>query len=236
MARTSYPNYLAHPESWCIGRKATCEHAERVCISSQEPSVMTEDDNGSDNSQFTGSTINLQDLEWATRCGLPPTDLAAHSLHTHTLTRTTFPGLFGRQWAHRWNAPFEDMKWQWCWCNDKRYFWGLFLFFFFCTKMKRESNPMSQTLQSSLSLWVQWVLTVPVSNSMVPHRHLHTSPCRLCSSCLTDSSRCAFLHRRVLCFIGCHYEVISVSARFIFILQQWDEDEIMPVDVFVLMT
>ncbi|KAM9364387.1 zinc finger protein ZXDC [Pholidichthys leucotaenia] len=29
----------------------------------QEPSVITEDDNGSDNSQFTGSTINLQDLE-----------------------------------------------------------------------------------------------------------------------------------------------------------------------------
>ncbi|XP_034023233.1 zinc finger protein ZXDC [Thalassophryne amazonica] len=29
----------------------------------QEPSVMTEDDHGSDNSQFTGSTINLQDLE-----------------------------------------------------------------------------------------------------------------------------------------------------------------------------
>ncbi|XP_041837641.1 zinc finger protein ZXDC [Melanotaenia boesemani] len=29
----------------------------------QEPAVMTEDDNGSDNSQFTGSTINLQDLE-----------------------------------------------------------------------------------------------------------------------------------------------------------------------------
>ncbi|TDH13451.1 hypothetical protein EPR50_G00034230 [Perca flavescens] len=29
----------------------------------QEASVMTEDDNGSDNSQFTGSTINLQDLE-----------------------------------------------------------------------------------------------------------------------------------------------------------------------------
>nr|XP_020473931.1 zinc finger protein ZXDC-like isoform X2 [Monopterus albus] len=29
----------------------------------QEPSVMAEDDNGSDNSQFTGSTINLQDLE-----------------------------------------------------------------------------------------------------------------------------------------------------------------------------
>lgn len=29
----------------------------------QEPSVMTEDDNGSENSQFTGSTINLQDLE-----------------------------------------------------------------------------------------------------------------------------------------------------------------------------
>ncbi|XP_007253481.4 zinc finger protein ZXDC [Astyanax mexicanus] len=29
----------------------------------QEPSAMTEDDNGSDNSQFTGSTINLQDLE-----------------------------------------------------------------------------------------------------------------------------------------------------------------------------
>ncbi|XP_034096069.1 zinc finger protein ZXDC isoform X1 [Gymnodraco acuticeps] len=29
----------------------------------QEPSVMTEDDNNSDNSQFTGSTINLQDLE-----------------------------------------------------------------------------------------------------------------------------------------------------------------------------
>ncbi len=34
-----------------------------VAVSSQEPSVMTEDDNGSDNSQFTGSTINLQDLE-----------------------------------------------------------------------------------------------------------------------------------------------------------------------------
>nr|XP_054589951.1 zinc finger protein ZXDC [Nothobranchius furzeri] len=29
----------------------------------QEPSAMTEEDNGSDNSQFTGSTINLQDLE-----------------------------------------------------------------------------------------------------------------------------------------------------------------------------
>uniref|UniRef100_A0A1A7X7S1 Zinc finger, X-linked, duplicated A n=1 Tax=Iconisemion striatum TaxID=60296 RepID=A0A1A7X7S1_9TELE len=29
----------------------------------QEPSAVTEDDNGSDNSQFTGSTINLQDLE-----------------------------------------------------------------------------------------------------------------------------------------------------------------------------
>ncbi|XP_062312316.1 zinc finger protein ZXDC [Osmerus eperlanus] len=29
----------------------------------QEPPAMTEDDNGSDNSQFTGSTINLQDLE-----------------------------------------------------------------------------------------------------------------------------------------------------------------------------
>ncbi|KAI5628458.1 zinc finger protein ZXDC [Silurus asotus] len=29
----------------------------------QEPSAMTEDDNRSDNSQFTGSTINLQDLE-----------------------------------------------------------------------------------------------------------------------------------------------------------------------------
>ncbi|XP_041945254.1 LOW QUALITY PROTEIN: zinc finger protein ZXDC [Alosa sapidissima] len=29
----------------------------------QEPSTMTEEDNGSDNSQFTGSTINLQDLE-----------------------------------------------------------------------------------------------------------------------------------------------------------------------------
>uniref|UniRef100_A0AAZ1XQI7 C2H2-type domain-containing protein n=1 Tax=Oreochromis aureus TaxID=47969 RepID=A0AAZ1XQI7_OREAU len=29
----------------------------------QESSVITEDDNGSDNSQFTGSTINLQDLE-----------------------------------------------------------------------------------------------------------------------------------------------------------------------------
>ncbi|KAI4883052.1 hypothetical protein NFI96_029343 [Prochilodus magdalenae] len=29
----------------------------------QEPSAMAEDDNGSDNSQFTGSTINLQDLE-----------------------------------------------------------------------------------------------------------------------------------------------------------------------------
>jgi len=25
---------------------------------------MAEDENGSDNSQFTGSTINLQDLEW----------------------------------------------------------------------------------------------------------------------------------------------------------------------------
>ena len=29
----------------------------------QESSVMPEDDNGSDTSQFTGSTINLQDLE-----------------------------------------------------------------------------------------------------------------------------------------------------------------------------
>ncbi|TNN79671.1 Zinc finger protein ZXDC [Liparis tanakae] len=29
----------------------------------KEPSAMAEDDNGSDNSQFTGSTINLQDLE-----------------------------------------------------------------------------------------------------------------------------------------------------------------------------
>ncbi|XP_041744657.1 zinc finger protein ZXDC isoform X2 [Coregonus clupeaformis] len=29
----------------------------------QEPPALTEDDNGSDNSQFTGSTINLQDLE-----------------------------------------------------------------------------------------------------------------------------------------------------------------------------
>ncbi|XP_063071187.1 zinc finger protein ZXDC [Engraulis encrasicolus] len=29
----------------------------------QEPTAMAEDDNGSDNSQFTGSTINLQDLE-----------------------------------------------------------------------------------------------------------------------------------------------------------------------------
>ncbi|XP_016428041.1 zinc finger X-linked protein ZXDB-like [Sinocyclocheilus rhinocerous] len=29
----------------------------------QEPTVMAEDENGSDNSQFTGSTINLQDLE-----------------------------------------------------------------------------------------------------------------------------------------------------------------------------
>ncbi|XP_028853359.1 zinc finger protein ZXDC isoform X2 [Denticeps clupeoides] len=29
----------------------------------QEPSALAEDDNGSDNSQFTGSTINLQDLE-----------------------------------------------------------------------------------------------------------------------------------------------------------------------------
>ncbi|XP_057194578.1 zinc finger protein ZXDC [Triplophysa rosa] len=29
----------------------------------QEPTAMTEDENGSDNSQFTGSTINLQDLE-----------------------------------------------------------------------------------------------------------------------------------------------------------------------------
>lgn len=34
-----------------------------VVNSSQESSVMPEDDNGSDTSQFAGSTINLQDLE-----------------------------------------------------------------------------------------------------------------------------------------------------------------------------
>lgn len=40
-----------------------------LTVSSKEPSVIAEDDNGSDNSQFTGSTINLQDLEW------PPEEL-----------------------------------------------------------------------------------------------------------------------------------------------------------------
>lgn len=34
-----------------------------MCVFYQEPSAIAEDDNGSDNSQFTGSTINLQDLE-----------------------------------------------------------------------------------------------------------------------------------------------------------------------------
>lgn len=34
-----------------------------VVSSPQEPVVIAEDDDGSDNSQFTGSTINLQDLE-----------------------------------------------------------------------------------------------------------------------------------------------------------------------------
>lgn len=34
-----------------------------VVSSPQEPVVTAEDDDGSDNSQFTGSTINLQDLE-----------------------------------------------------------------------------------------------------------------------------------------------------------------------------
>lgn len=34
-----------------------------VFSSPQEPAATAEDDDGSDNSQFTGSTINLQDLE-----------------------------------------------------------------------------------------------------------------------------------------------------------------------------
>lgn len=34
-----------------------------VVLSPQEPVATAEDDDGSDNSQFTGSTINLQDLE-----------------------------------------------------------------------------------------------------------------------------------------------------------------------------
>lgn len=37
--------------------------SDSVFPSPQEPSATSEDVDGSDNSQFTGSTINLQDLE-----------------------------------------------------------------------------------------------------------------------------------------------------------------------------
>lgn len=88
------------------------------CVSSQEPSVMTEDDNGSDNSQFTGSTINLQDLEWPPQscrsqvsCDDRPHRhfVTVHSLHqqTHPFPRT-FESIFwtcglwrGWTWVHR---------------------------------------------------------------------------------------------------------------------------------------
>lgn len=43
--------------------KAVCEVCFLLCFQ-QEPQNSTEEDASSDNSQFTGSTINLQDLEW----------------------------------------------------------------------------------------------------------------------------------------------------------------------------
>ncbi|TRY66701.1 hypothetical protein DNTS_011629 [Danionella cerebrum] len=50
-----------------LSSQSSCSHSQLTVDLPvnilQEPSVMTEDDNGSDNSQFTGSTINLQDLE-----------------------------------------------------------------------------------------------------------------------------------------------------------------------------
>lgn len=45
----------------------------------------------------------------------------------------------------------------------------------------------------------------------------HTVDC-LCSSCLTDTSRCAHLHRQVICFICCNFDLLCF-VRFIFLWQ-----------------
>lgn len=70
----------------------------RVCVSSQEPSVMTEDDNGSDNSQFTGSTINLQDLEWAAgRWWTSPYTVYTNKTHHLPRTLRAFLDMLGKR-------------------------------------------------------------------------------------------------------------------------------------------
>lgn len=175
----------------------------RVCVSSQEPSVMTEDDNGSDNSQFTGSTINLQDLEWASRCRLLM-DLTLHSLHQqNTPPSQDSESIFGHV-GERGGHELTDK------CTLRRRNESLLISIseaHFCTKIKHESNPVSRIMWGTLSLCVQWVLTVTVS---IPWCHIAThahTVCCLCSSCLTDTSRCAFLHW-VICFICCYYDLI----------------------------
>lgn len=190
-----------------------------VCVSSQEPSVMTEDDNGSDNSQFTGSTINLQDLEWASCCR----SLMDLTLQFTPTKHTTFPGL----WEHFLDMLGKgvDMSSQQMhlekkkWLFVDKYFWSSFLY----QNQTWEQSRVKDHVRHFVSLCPVGFDSYGVY-SMVPHRHSCThTVCCLCSSCLTDTLRCAFLHRRVICFICCYYNLISVLfffVRFIFVLRQ----------------
>lgn len=206
---------------------------------------MTEDDNGSDNSQFTGSTINLQDLEWPPQscrsqdsCDDRPHRhvVTVHSLHQqiHPFPRT-FESIFGHVvrggGGHEFtdDAPWEEEM-------DKGFFVQNIIMFISKAHFVPKSNLRAFLCQRDMweapCFCVLWVSTVLVS---IPWCHIAThahTVCCLCSSCLTDTSRCAFLHWWVICFICCYFDFLCF-VRFIFLWQQYVHVENMPVHVFI---
>lgn len=140
---------------------------------------------------------------------------------THHLPRTlrAFLDMLGKGGGHELtdNCTLRKKKWLFV---DK-YFWSSFLY----QNQTWEQSRVKDLVRHFVSLCPVGFDSYGVY-SMVPHHHSRThTVCCLCSSCLTDTSCCAFLHRRVICFICCYYDLISVFlsfcfARFIFVLQQ----------------
>ena len=152
---------------------------------------MTEDDNGSDNSQFTGSTINLQDLEWAP-------SLATVYSSKHSPGCLTAPGavlVSSHDAEGLWDAWSTVCGGSGHESTDNAP-WQEEMSILFVEKMI-----MCLFLEPSLYQNPMWAHSNVRETCGVGQYHGATLQCCLRSSCLTDASRCAFLHWPLLCFL-----------------------------------
>lgn len=176
---------------------------------------MTEDDNGSDNSQFTGSTINLQDLEWHQLSSRGSAASHFTSLHPppcpemvdaiQRLPRRR-PGLwkpFWTSWLSVCSSLRHDSTEKAPWHEDSVSVCNL------CTKIKAEG-----TVRKSRGPSILWICGVTNHGvpSTVPHCYSCTLVHRRRSSCLTDASR-----RARLLMLHLLFDLCFITVRFIFL-------------------